>query len=108
MEQAASGPKPIARLLERGEPVAVTVRMTTGFFIVTDRRVIVASDGQRPWAGRFAELRRIELDVERDRSATLVSVPENPANPPQLLAIPESEFDAAAQTLDIIGRRLSA
>ena len=47
-----------------------------GFLIaVTGQRVIV-TDGHRPVMDiPFAELRRIQFDIERDRDATLVMVP---------------------------------
>ena len=55
----------------------------------------------------FSGLRRIQFDVERQRPATLVIVPEHPADEPQVLAIPPERYEAIASALTIIGRQLA-
>jgi len=55
---------------------------------------------------RFPRLRRIQFDIERDRPATLVVVPESPEVEPQVLAIPAEEYPAVADALVQIGLRL--
>jgi hypothetical protein len=106
MEQADGETGARLWVLEPGESVAVTVRATRAVMIVTDRRVILLVSGQRLWALGFQDLRRIQFDVERDKS-TLVIVPEKPDNVPHLLALPEGELEHASQAVAIIGRHVS-
>ena len=55
----------------------------------------------------FDELRRIQFDIERDRPATMVIVPEEAHYEPQVLAIPPQEFKATAEALALIGLQLA-
>jgi hypothetical protein len=52
-------------------------------------------------------VRRIQFDIERTRPATLVIVPEHPAQEPQVLAIPNTELSQAAAALSFIGERIA-
>ena len=52
----------------------------------------------------IADLRRIQFDIERDRSATLVIVPGKAEHLPQVLAVPPTEYEAAGIALARIGR----
>jgi hypothetical protein len=51
-------------------------------------------------------LRRVQLDIERDRPATLVLVPEHAQDEPQVLSIPPEEYEAAAQAIVLLGHGL--
>jgi len=53
-------------------------------------------------------LRRIQFDIERDRPATLVVVPQQPLDEPQVLAVRPSEYEGVAQALVVVGQRLAA
>jgi hypothetical protein len=55
----------------------------------------------------FDQLRRIQFDIERTRPATMVIVPEQPRDEPQVLAVDPDEFDAVAKALATIDRRLA-
>jgi hypothetical protein len=75
--------------------------------IVTDRSVAIADDERVALHVPYEALRRIQFDIERDRPATLVIVPESPADEPQVLAIPPEHYDDVTRAVAIIGRRLA-
>jgi len=52
-------------------------------------------------------VRRIQFDIERGRPATLVVVPEHPADEPQVLACRPSSTGAVADVLVVLGERLA-
>jgi hypothetical protein len=52
-------------------------------------------------------VRRIQFDIERGRPATLVVVPEHPADEPQVLAVPPEQYRAVADVLIVLGERLA-
>jgi hypothetical protein len=108
MEEAVDDGQMIQRLLEPGEALTVTARATEAVLAVTDRRVIVAANQRSRLALGISEVRRIQFDIERDRPATLVIVPDSPAHAPQVLAIPIEELALASQALAIIGQRLNS
>jgi hypothetical protein len=99
-------PGTVLHLLRPDEEFHAEMYAVEGILGSTDRRLVLG-DGTRvlldiPYEG----LRRVQLDVERGRTATLVIVPEYPHSPPQVLSIPESECASAAEALRIIGERL--
>jgi hypothetical protein len=69
--------------------------------------LIVAAQERVALSIGFDELRRIQFDIERDRPATMVIVPEEAHHEPQVLAIPPQEFRATADALAIIGEQLA-
>jgi len=99
---------PILRSLAEGEELVATARARDAEIVVTNARIAVAADD-----GRLAmdlpidDVRRIQFDVERQRPATLVIVPDEAGREPQVLAIPPEQLDATAQALAFIGKRLS-
>jgi hypothetical protein len=97
----------ITQFLEPGEQVHVRAEATDARMIVTDRRVAVAINDRLSMAVPYEGLRRIQFDIERGRHATLVLVPDRPAEPPQVLLIPPNQYDAVAQALALIGQRIS-
>jgi hypothetical protein len=74
---------------------------------VTDRRLAVASQERLALDVPIDNLRRVQFDIERDRPATLVVVPQRPLDEPQVLAVRPAEYEAVAQALVVIGRRLA-
>ena len=52
-------------------------------------------------------LRRIQFDIERQRPATLVIVPEDPGDEPQVLAVAAGHYREVADALVIVGERLA-
>lgn len=55
----------------------------------------------------IGEVRRIQFDLERGRPATLVIVPDQPVNGPQVILVPPEQLPAAAEILTRVGRHLS-
>jgi hypothetical protein len=95
--------------LQSDEQVQIEALAHEARLVVTDRRVAVVSRPDRPDLDiPFDSLRRIQFDIERERPATLVIVPEHPADSPQVLAIPPEQYAAVGQALVAIGHRLVA
>jgi len=69
---------PVLRVVEPGELVQVMTEASGTHLLLTDRRLIVASGERLALDISFSELRRIQFDIERQRPATLVIVPEDP------------------------------
>jgi hypothetical protein len=74
--------------------------------LVTDRRVAVAEEERIALDLPFAGLRRIQFDIERERPATLVIVPEHPSHEPQVIAVPPDRYREVTRALALIGERL--
>jgi hypothetical protein len=105
---AASEIEPhVLQALEPGEELAVQARTTEAVIAVTDRRLVVAAAERVALAVAFEDLRRIQFDIERDRPATLVIVPEMAHHEPQVLSIPPDRYREAADALVLIGQRLA-
>lgn len=105
MESAAVEPH-VERVLEADEEIHAYARGTEQSLAVSDRRVIVASPHRLALALPFEKLRRVQFDIERNRPATLVLVPEHAIDEPQVLAIPPEEYRTIADALVSIGLRL--
>jgi hypothetical protein len=103
----SSSERPILRLLEPGEKLKVQAEATDAVMLVTDRRVAVALNDRLSMAVPFESLRRIQFDVERNRHATLVLVPDRPADPPQVLVIPPEQYAAVGEAIALIGRQFT-
>ncbi len=99
---------PIDGILEPDETIQAVARARTHQIVVTDRRVAVADEQRLALHVDFPSLRRIQFDIERDRPATLVIVPERPSDEPQVLAVPPEAYPEIAQVLVIIGQRLAS
>jgi len=56
----------------------------------------------------YGAIRRIEFDIERDRPAVLVIVPETPGENPQILAVPSEDVEGVARALAAASRRLTS
>src|SRR5918995_7419747 len=97
------GGHPALRLLEADESVHVLADARSAMVLVTDRRLAVTEGEHIVLNIGFEELRRIQFEIERERPATLVIVPESPAHPPQVLAIPPERYDEIGRALVLIG-----
>jgi hypothetical protein len=96
----------LLQILEPDEELHIQARSTEATLAITNRRLIVASGDRVDLDIPYEQLRRIELDIERGRPATLVIVPEWPSDRPQVLAIPPEEYERAALGIGRIGRYL--
>ena len=97
---------PALRWLEPGETVQVLARASDTSLLVTDRRVAVAEGDRVALDVPIKGLRRIQFDIERERPATLVIVPDHPAHEPRVIAVPPERFDEITRALAFIGSRL--
>ena len=108
----ASGPDrssstpPALISLKRGERVQAHANAIDASVVVTDRRLVVASEGRLMLDVPFGRLRRIQFDIERARPAALVVVPEWPSDPPQVLSVPPDAYEAMAKVLTYVGVRI--
>jgi hypothetical protein len=68
----------LRRVLADDEQVQLRTTAVDAWLAVTDRRVAVVADHGVTLDVAFDRLRRIQFDIERDRPATLVIVPESP------------------------------
>jgi len=98
----------IQPILEPGEQIRVTARAMDAILAVTDRRLVVAASDRIALATPLTEIRRIQFDIERSRPATLVIVPEQARDEPQVLAIAPDEYHTAAEALVALGLALTA
>ena len=89
--------------LESDERLEIHARTLDATLGVSNRRLLVVSPERLHLAVPFEGLRRIQFDIERQRPATLVIVPEDAGHEPQVLAIPPSEYPAVAEALVSIG-----
>ena len=94
-------------LLRDDERVEIQARAVEASIIVTDRRLLVATDDALTVDIPFDRLRRIQFDIEKARPATLVVVPEWPSDPPQVLAVPPEQYVEVAQLLGAVGLHLN-
>lgn len=106
MEPRRGRPPDIARMLDSGEVIEHHVETIEMVMAVTDRRIIVQDDHRVALDLPFDGLRRIQLDVERDRPSTLVLVPDQPLNPPQVLTVTSQSLHEVASAVATIGVRL--
>jgi hypothetical protein len=97
----------VLEVLEPNETLRAHARARDAIIAVSDRRLIVAARERVALSIGFDELRRIQFDIERDRPATMVIVPEEAHYEPQVLAIPPQEFKATAEALALIGLQLA-
>jgi len=98
----------VLEVLEPNETLRAHARAREDIIAVSDRRLIVAARERVALSIGFDELRRIQFDIERDRPATMVIVPEEAHYEPQVLAIPPQEFRATAEALALIGLQLAS
>jgi len=80
---------------------------TDAVLALTDRRLVVASPNRLALAVPIDGLRRIQFDIERQRPATLVIVPELARHEAQVLSIPPEHYRDAAEALIAIGHALA-
>ena len=97
---------PVTRLLETDEAIELVAHARTHRVVLTDRRVAVADEERVALHVPYLALRRIQFDIERNRPATLVIVPESPHDEPQVLAIPPEDYEDIARALVTIGHRI--
>ena len=98
---------PALRILEPDERVEIQAPAGDALVVVTDRRLAVASAERLMLDVPIDALRRIQFDIERNRPATLVIVPEEPSHEPQVLAIEPAGFEAIGRALVTVALRFA-
>lgn len=96
----------LLHILQPDEELHVQVRATDSVLAVTNKRLVVTNDGRVALDVPYSEIRRIQFDIERERPATFVIVPDNPSHQPEVLAIPAREYDNAGRVIAVIGHRI--
>jgi len=107
MDPATDIESHVLHALEPGEQLRLKARSREAVLALTDRRLVVAAPERIALSVPLEGLRRIQFDIERDRPATLVIVPELAHDEPQVLSIPRDQFQAAADALVVIGQLLA-
>lgn len=100
-------PDSVQGLLEPDETIEVLARAREHHVVVTDRRLVVGDDHRVALHIAHHQLRRVQFDIERRRPATLVIVPEDPADEPQVLSIPPERYGEVSQALVVLGLRIA-
>jgi hypothetical protein len=97
----------VLRLLEPGEEVHHAAPIGDSLLAVTSRRIAVVGEDRAALDVAIDGLRRIQFDIEKNRPATLVLVPEHAENDPQVLTVQPAEYESVAAALVAIGQRLA-
>lgn len=100
------GDDPVMRLLGRDEVVRGVLNGIGGRLVITDRRVVITENGVITLDVSIDNLRLVEFDLESQRPATVIIVPEHPRDPPRQLAIEPHQFDEVASVLAQLGPRI--
>jgi hypothetical protein len=98
--------RPALVSLGSGERIEVHAKALDANLVLTDRRLVVASEARLMIDVPIEQVRRIQFDIEKGRPATFVVVPEWPSDPSQSLAIPPDQYPQVARLLTAIGTRL--
>jgi len=98
---------PALRILEPDERIDIEASAGDALVVVTDRRLAVATAERLMLDVPIEGLRRIQLDIERQRPATFVIVPEKREHDPQVLPIEPSGYEAIARALVEVGLRFA-
>ena len=54
------------------------------------------------------DVRRIQFDIERERPATLVIVPQPASIEPQVIVVQPADYESVAYALAILGRQMAS
>jgi hypothetical protein len=98
---------PIRRALDPDEEIHVEAPAGDHAVVVTAKRLAIGTRDRLALDVPIDNLRRIQFDIERNRPATLVVVPEHPGDEPQVLAVRPTDYPGVAEALVVIGQRLA-
>ena len=98
--------RPALRILGPDETIHSFAPATDARVLVTDRRLAVIRADRVLLDVPFERLRRIQFDIERERPATLVLVPDLASDEPQVLSIPVEGYAEVAKGLALVGQKL--
>ena len=100
------GADPVVRRLNPGEDARGVVDGIRGRLVLTDRRVVVTENRRITIDVPIDNLRLVEFDLESQRPARVIVVPEDPREPPLELAIEPQQYDEGASVLAELGPRI--
>lgn len=98
---------PLPHILQPGEVIETVAEANGSMIVLTRERLIVVEGDKTVLDIPFAELRRIQFDIERGRDATLVIVPEHISNWPRIVSVPIPNLRETAIVLARIGERVN-
>jgi hypothetical protein len=98
---------PLLQSVDAGQNIRFQAVAGEHRVIVTDRRLSIATDDRLILDVALNAIRRIQFDIERDRPATMVVVPEHPQQEPQVLAVRPRDYDSIGLALAAVGRYLA-
>lgn len=75
--------------------------------VVTDELVRVGAADRVVLDVPMEDVRRIQFDIERDRPATLVIVPDSAWRDSQVIMVEPHEYEGVCQALAVIGMRMA-
>lgn len=75
--------------------------------VVTDDLLRVGSEGRTVLDVPMEDVRRIQFDIERDRPATLVIVPDSAWRDSQVIMVEPDEYEAVCHALAVIGSKMA-
>jgi hypothetical protein len=101
-------PPSLHQLVRPGEEIAHAIRAGDALLVVTTHGLTVIDGGRTALDVPFAAVRRLQFDIERSRPATLVVVPDHPADQPQVLPIGQDQYAAIAEALVTIGLAIAS
>jgi len=98
---------PLPHILKPGEVIEGQAEANGTVIVVTEERLVVAEGDNSVLDIPFAELRRVQFDIERGRDATLVIVPEHITNWPRIVSVPLRNLRETSLVLARIGERIN-
>ena len=75
--------------------------------VVTNDVLMVASHDMLRLDVPIEEVRRIQFDIERERPATLVIVPDSPSSEPQVIMVQPEEYERVGHALAVLGMKMA-
>ena len=106
MEAQETDKQDVERWLEPDERLQVQARARDATLAVSNRRLLILDRDRLALEVSLEHIRRVQFDIERDRPATLVIVPERPDDEPQVLPVPSEHYREVAEALVVIGHHL--
>ncbi|MFL5642752.1 MAG: hypothetical protein ACJ771_10460 [Chloroflexota bacterium] len=106
-EVRPSGHSLITALLDPGEEVEHEIAVGEKTVAVTTNRIAIVEADRVTLSISIADIKRIELDIEKDRSGMLVIVPDESIDHPGVLTFDRDGCAPAGTVLVTVGRRLA-
>ena len=79
-----------------------------GHLLVVTSQLLRVTEGDRARLEVPIEnVRRIQFDIEKERPATLVIVPDSPAHDAQVISVPPDEYVQVSHALAILGLQMA-